>query len=174
MKAIKIPLHLAMAMYEEEKDFICPEEQERRITSEIEACYEQFAKEEAQRIDYETDISWYEFEDFLWWDTMFEDENEQDCIDAFYHDESEELPCEEQKKPRNRAYRRKQNKRCKNKLIRNTIDALNSFDKRIYEDMKNKSFCKRRAGRWIELPKHKSVKTEKLWARTAKMHLLEV
>ncbi len=95
-------------------------------------------------------------------------------------------------------YRRKQEIRHKKKLCRNAINAMNNLRKRNCEDLNNMAdynhrflaslamsegeslswyadkvtYCKRRGGHLVQMPKSLSIKAENIWARAAKMKLV--
>ena len=136
-------------------------EEAQRITSEINECYTQLAREDAQRIAKEIEVSWIEH-----------DQN-ADSEDLFSEEEEGVIPNLEDIKIQNTcAYRRKKTANHKKKMRRNAINAMKNYDKRFAEDRKNTSFCKRRGGQWVNLPKSLSMMAENIWVQAAKMKLV--
>ena len=102
------------------------------------------------------------------------------------------------KPQRTATYRCKQALRHKKKLRRNAIYAMQNLRKRNCEDLNNMTasnrlfvidemdeegeplrkyadmitYCKRRGGHLVQIPKALSIKAEKVWARAAKMKLV--
>lgn len=150
----KILPNVAMAIYEDELDFILPEsvyseQVARRIAMEVDECYNHYAQEEAERISLETDLAW----DFYFWDEYYETLFEETLTDAEldYYDNitATSSASNDSKKSSEYSqnffkfsriivpYRRKQEIRHKKKLRRNAIDAMNNLRKRNSEDLNN-------------------------------------
>ena len=173
----------------------------RRILFEVDECYKQYACEESELIAFETEVSWLEYEMMMSREEYADDVPVDVYIDMFIELKDEALAESVQKpsKPqRTGVYRCKQEVRHKNKLHRNAINAMNNLRKRNCEDLNNMTFsnrlfvinkmdeegkplrkyaykityCKRRGGHPVQLPKSLTIKAEKVWARAAKMDLV--
>ena len=136
-------------------------EEAQRITSEINECYTRRAKEDAQRIAKEIEVSWLEHNQSSDSEVLFGEE-EEGFIPHFKDIKIQNI-C---------AYRRKKTANHKKKMRRNAINAMKNYDKRFAEDCKNTSFCKRRGGQWVNMPKSLSMKAENIWVKAAKMKLV--
>jgi len=150
----KILPNVAMAIYEDELDFILPassydERVARRIAMEVDECYKQYEQEKAERIALETELAW----DVYFWDEYYESLFVETLMHAEveYYDNTlaaSNVSNDFKKSPEysqkffkfSRStvpYRRKQEVRHKKKLRRNAIDAMSNLRKRNREDLNN-------------------------------------
>ena len=90
----KILPNVAMAIYEDELDFILPanvydEQIARRIAMEVDECYKQYEQEKAERIALETELCWDEY-----YELMIRETEEDACYDMVSLEEFERISYE--------------------------------------------------------------------------------
>lgn len=187
MKMKKISVQEAMAMYQEEKEFMMsnlPDDPEV-ILRQIEECYAAHNAEKArederfaQRVLSE-DEAWEAYYWAVWeedayqeadWLDSEERKEEMEALRAYFEemdsDEEDVIPMKSMKA----AERRKKDVRHKNRVRSNAINAMRNNAKRGEDDQMASSS---RGGVIVKDPKSLTARTEEVWKRAEKMKLVD-